>query len=155
MKKQNLKFQALRLDKFAKRIITNDIKPRVRIISDTNYSLDKVSAEVPVFYGPISQLPRIFKDEWAFSINGEYYYKEDASQRTISSLLLFFGLQVNQLMHIFIPGCQIVPLYGGIVLSPYSTSKEVGFNIIHLIQAHEFAMNLHILREINTYISKN
>ena len=159
MKKEKvLSFQPKQLEQFAKRLILNDINPRVKMINATSQLLLKENGEmydIPTFYGPISQLPRIFRNEWTFSELGEYVWKDDPHQRTISSLLGFFGISVSQLLHIFIPGCQSLPLYGGVVLSPYSKSKEIGFNIIHLIQSQQFAMDLHILNDLNIYLSKN
>ena len=159
MKKEKvLCFQPKRLEQFAKKLILNDINPRVKMINVTSEILlkdDGVAHDIPAFYGPISQLPRIFRNEWTFSKHGEYIWKDDQYHRTISSLLGFFGLSVSQLTHIFIPGCQSLPLYGGVVLSPYAKSKEIGFNIIHLIKSQQFAMDLHILNDLNLLLSKN
>ena len=119
-------FQAHRLSKLADRLMTVDVKTRVHVIDDTSelYMVDnQLKGQVPIFYGPISQLPRIFKGEWSFHEEG-YYWKEDPTKRTLSSLQEFFGMNYSMVGHIFIPGAQSLRLYGGKILTTHACSRE-------------------------------
>ena len=149
-------FQPLRLEKFARRLILNDIKPRIKSIKQSNrlYQVDdKFIGELPIFYGPLSQLPRVFPREWTFSENGHYHWVKDKSKNCINSLQLYFGINLSMIGHCFIVGAQQFALFGGRQLTQHSTSQEIGWNIIHLIQSQVVGQDL--LTTINVEFSKN
>src|SRR4051812_41425740 len=99
--------QAHRLEKFAKRLMSNDIKPKIRMVNTQSrlFMVDeKFIGELPLLYGPILLLPRIFKNEWVMTDNGNVYWVEDRSQHPINSLQLFFGMNLAMVGHCFIAG---------------------------------------------------
>ena len=148
-------FQPMKLERLAKRLITHDIKPTVKAIKEGSrlYRMDdKLMGELPIFFEAISSLPRIFPKVWFYS-NGQYYCANDESQKTFTSLRCFFGINLAMLGHIFIPGAQLTPLFGGKMLNSESTTRDVGWNIIHLIESQKIGQEF--LSEINVKFSKN
>ncbi|MEO8085369.1 MAG: hypothetical protein ABI763_01040 [Bacteroidota bacterium] len=148
--------QANRLEKFAKRLMSNDIKPKIKMIN-TKCRLfvvdEKYVGELPLLYGPLQLLPRIFKDDWVLTENGNVFWIEDRSQHPINSLQLFFGMNLLMVSHCFIANSQNIKLFGGGILSTTCTSKEIGRNLLHLIQSQIVAQDL--LTTINAMFSKN
>lgn len=128
-------FQPLRLGKLAEKLMSVDVKTRVHVIDDTSelYMVDnQIVGKLPIFYGPISLLPRIFRGDWTYE-RGTYYWKEDPGKNTLSSLKNFFGINYTMLGHIFIPGAQAIRLFGGNILTSHALSRDIATNIHHLI----------------------
>ena len=148
-------FQPLRLGKLAERLMNVDVMPRVEVIDDTSelFSVEnKIIGKLPIFYGPISRLPRVFRGEWSYE-KGAYYWKGDPSKNTLTSLKNFFGLNYTMLGHIFIPGAQALRLFGGKILTSHALSRDIAFNIHNLIISQILAQEL--IEVINNQLNQD
>lgn len=147
--------QADRLEKFAKRLMSMDIRPKIKLVK-TSCRLflidEKFIGTLPLLYGPLQLLPRIFKEDWILTEDGNIYWKGDRSKNTINSLQLYFGMNLVMVSHCWIAGAQNVNLFGGSILSQHCTGKEVATNIIHLIKSQ--ILSQEILTTINSEYSK-
>ncbi len=150
-----LLFQPERLLRLAEKLNTFEVKPRVRVLEDRSELVvvdDEIVSQIPFFYGPVSKLPHIFRGEWEFN-GDEYHWIHDPHQSTLISIQTFFGLSFAMMGHIFIPGAQCLNLYGGKILTSYALSRDIAFNIHHLILSQEISDELRTI--INEYIVQN
>ncbi len=154
MKKQK-QIQPERLTKLAQWLDELKIGLRIDILEDTSNTFGEAHAIniVPVFITPIQNLPKIFKNEWKLTRKGEFAWREDDDETTISSIQKFFGIDCEMLMHLFAPYGQSNQKFGGKLLKSNANPKDIAFNIQELVKLNNNAMNLH--PGIGIFISKN
>ncbi len=151
----DLIFQPERLLQLAEKLNAFEVKPRVRVLEDLSELVvvdDEIISQIPFFYGPVSKLPHIFRGEWEFS-GDEYHWKHDPDKRTLLSIQAFFGLTFGMMGHIFIPGAQILNLYGGKMLTSFARSSDIAFNINHLLLSQAISNDLRDI--INEQLSQS
>jgi len=153
--KQIQHFQPHRLKRVITRLTERNVKPRIKTVEEPAnlfFMDEKIIGNIPIFWGLVSEFPKIFPKDWTYS-DGQYYWLGDENKKTLTSILNFFGIGLSMFSHLFIPGGQMVSLYGGELLSSDSTTKDLAMNMILFIESQEFSMDL--INEINVLISKN
>jgi len=157
MKNQSeFQFQPERLELLAKRLKSLNVKPAIRAVeSDSNLFLfdNQLVGRFPMFFGVVSLLPKIWPAEWAVTAESKYYCKQYPNSDIVEALMKFFSLEFSMVGHIFIPGAQNINLYGGKMLTKYSSTVDMAENIREFISSQHFAMEL--LKKVNVLISKN
>ena len=152
----NAHLQSERLGILAHRLINMNVVPKVKVIEATSnlYLIDdKLVGQFPMFYGIVTVLPKIWSEEWGQDKDESYYWKKNPNGNLIDSLMTFFFLEYSMIGHIFIPGAQNINLYGGKILTKFSSSREIAYNIKSLASSQKMAMDL--LDKININISKS
>lgn len=127
-----------------------------QILEDGNYLFDSEGTQVnvfPVFDCIIKALPKAFPKDWVENKSGVAKRGSDEGVSLLSSLMLYFGLDGDQFLHLFTPYGQDTDVYGGNILAGDATPKDIAHNISDMICFHELAMDLH--PEIPIFISKN
>lgn len=134
----NNKFQEARLRRYANYLKRNNLKCE-QLFAELSKDLEPVYEREdddcqPVFFLPIMELPEIFKKDWYYSDNYMPVCKADKEERTITSIIEYFGINEDIFNHLFVIGRQSSELYGGWLLTDTPTVEELADNIEALIK---------------------
>lgn len=151
-----VQFQPERLTKLAIRL--NEIGNRGQIFPlSKNAPMMLIENQwvrnLPICMGAISEISKVFPDDWFCSSQGQFYWRRDRSKKTLISACCFFGLDIQMFHHLFVPLKQNIPMFGGTILSNAVLNKDIAYNIMELVNSFDNALKLH--PEIDIFISKN
>ncbi len=151
-----LVFQPERLKKLAGYLQTQKRNESFKVLEDDNYIFSSEEGAVnmfPVFECIVNALPKAFPELWRATKRGIVHTGSDTRLCLLSSIILYFGIDGDQFMHIFTPYAQEPETYGGAYLERDATPKEIARNISEMICFNEIGMDLH--PGIPIFISKN
>ncbi|MFN8153542.1 MAG: hypothetical protein U0Y08_04540 [Bacteroidia bacterium] len=150
-------FQPERLRTLAEYLLTRKRNGSFKVLEDDNYIFSEEDSTVvnlfPVFECVVTALPKAFPEDWKATAHGVAHRRCDERMCLLSNIILYFGLDGDQFMHLFTPYAQEPEVYGGTYLVRYATPGDIAHNISELICFYELAMELH--PDIPIFISKN
>jgi len=127
-----------------------------KVLEDDNHLFNSEDDPVnlfPVYECVISSLPKAFPDDWVASDGTVVFRRSDRRVCLLSSIIIYFGLDVDQFMHLFTPYAQEPDQLGGHFLDRDATPEDIAYNISEMICFYELAMQLH--PDIKIFIRKN
>jgi hypothetical protein len=135
----NQKLNKTRLEKYAMYLKRGKLKGKDFFIdgSTDDEAMEQMKSEdlKPLSVLPLLELPFIFKDDWFYSSGFIPFYKNDPKKDLISSMRIFFGINKYMFEHLFSPGYQSTHIYGGKILKPTPSTREIADNILALLEA--------------------
>lgn len=149
-------FQPGRLRTLAEFLRTRKRNGSFKVLEDDNYLFDTEGSQVnliPVFDCLVNALPKAFPKDWMDVKGGVVPKNPDKRVCLLSAIILYFGLDGDQFMHLFTPYAQETEVYGGKILERDATPVDIAHNIMNMICFYELAMDLH--PDIPIFISKN
>ncbi len=149
-------FQPERLRKLAGQLRKQKKNECFKVLEDDNHIFSSEEDPVniyPVFECIVNVLPKAFPEVWKSTSKGITHQGADKRVCLLSSIIIFFGIDGEQFMHIFTPYAQEPEVYGGAFLERDATPKDIARNISEMICFNHLGMDLH--PAIPIFISKN
>lgn len=153
---QQLIFRPERLKSLANYLRTRKRNSGFKVLEDDNWMFSEEEGAInvfPVFECVVKALPKVFPEEWKVTSKGLIHQTLDPRMCLLTSLVLHFGIDVDQFMHLFTPYAQEPDVYGGDFLERNATPRDIARNISELISYQQLALELH--PDIPIFISKN
>ena len=82
----------------------------------------------------MGECPVAFPRSFKFDVGGLIRLRKDSEDHMDNDVAKFFGLDLNQVNHLFYPGLQQPFLYGGKTLDISATARQVSKNILAFLE---------------------
>lgn len=102
---------------------------------------DFVEKQVSFFMQAIGESLFVFKEQWIVNEQGQIVWQYDRYQSIFSSAMSFYGLTEHQFQHLFIPEFQMPLLFGGERLDYVVHPKQIGENILAMLDRIQLQLN--------------
>ncbi len=100
-----------------------------------------IEKQVSFYMQAIGESIFVFDGQWKINSKAQIVWQYDKHQTIFTSAMCFYGLTEQQFQHLFIPEHQVPLLFGGDRLGYVVHPKQIGENIIAMLDRIQVQLN--------------